>query len=262
MSYFEDVNDYSELKERYHSLLKKYHPALHNEESEITFMEICNEITDEFEKLRRQFINSRYNVDGYDNEIMCRLKKSKIEDEQLCFFREIMDKLLQLPVYRKHFRKDSFSSYPNDNVTVTNYNTECGGFIIESNKDQISSLYTTCKIELNLDFDDIKKLYELCDECPEKFKRVVRFLADGWLHPWDLRDNLNSDNPIPFFDDEIIEANLPGYDSSLVIINEVTNQDTIRAWLSFCMQQSESFDRRYHEVLTGRPKVIEKIQQI
>ena len=77
-----------------------------------------------------------------------------------------------------------------------------------------------------------------------------------------MRDNLNSDNPIPFFDDEIIEANLPGYDSSLVIINEVTNQDTIRAWLSFCMQQSESFDRRYHEVLTEKPKVIEKIQQI
>lgn len=260
MSYFEGVNNYDELKKKYHSLIKQYHPVLHNEENEITFMEICNEFTDEFEKLKRQFIDSKCTIDGYDNEILCRLKKSKIENEQLCFFREIMDKLLQLPVYRKYFIDSSLGDYSNDNTTVTNYNTECGGFIIESNKDQISSLYTICKVELNLDFEDVQKIYKMCNGNVELFKRVIIFLENGYLNPWDVRDNLNSDNPIPFFDEDIVEEKLPDFNSSLVLINEVTNYDTIRAWLRFCIQQSDSFDRRFFERLSEKAKINLKTQ--
>lgn len=255
MSYFKDIDNYDDLKKKYHSLILKFHPSLYSFDKKIYCLGVCNEILEEFESLKRHFKEKELYDETDDIEYFRKFKRYNHNKAKFEFFDMLNNELEQLPIYRRYFKENSRGDYPDDDVVISDTNTQGGGFIIQSNSNINFHLYNTCTTELNLDMDDILKLYNLCDENAEKFKRVIIFLASGWLQPWDLRENLNSDNPIPIFDDSIIECDIPGYDSSLVLINEVTNHETISAWFRFCFKQCESFDKRFNEKLFEKNKV-------
>ena len=237
------------------------YPVVHsNDKNFFDYMKTCKEIEDEFKKrfiiLKNHGVFEHTDeVDEYAVRVVEGIKNSKRKSN---FIENISNELVELPIYRKYFISDIDSDYPDNDILCADSNIPGDGFIIFSNEHLITEIFHYCFIELCLDIDDVEKIYELCDYNAEKFKRVILFLRDGNLESFDFRINLYSDDTIPFFDDDIIEDEIPNYDSSMVIISEVSTSNSIRAWHRFCDRQSESFDKKHYAKLKEIPKVAVK----
>ena len=259
MTYFNGINNIKDLKEKYLELIKQYHPVLHDDTKQ-DYMEICMNIEKEF---KQQFTllkdKGMFNPTSGFNEYGFRLMDSiKASERKNKFVEDISNELCDLPIYRRFFDSDIDRECPNNDILCADSNIPGDGFIIFSNEHLITEVFHYCFIDLCLDIDDVEKIYELCDWNAEKFKRVILFLREGNLEPFDFRINLYSDDTIPFFDDEIVEEELPDYNSSMIIISEVSTRDSIRAWHRFCDRQSESFDKKHYAKLKEIPKVAVK----
>ena len=95
--------------------------------------------------------------------------------------------------------------------------------------------------------EEFAKLYELCGEDAEKMKRTIMFLSTGAISEKDIHTNLQSTNPIPFFNDDIVVDNLPDYSSFLILSKVTTKKKTFEAWREFCQKQRDDFMNRFSD---------------
>ena len=251
MKYLNGISNIQSLKEKYLELIKENHPIFHSKRQYLYYMGICMEIENEFKNRFKQLRSMGMTV-SYDmpkERGFLLMENIKASNKRLEFMENISSELIKLPIYKKYYEND----FADSNSDIVN-----DGFIIASGKDLISDIFYSCFSELCLDLDDVTKIYELCDCNVEKFKRVILFLREGYLEPFDFRTNLYSDDTIPFFDDEISEEDIPDYNSSLVIVREISTSESIRGWNRFCNKQSECFDEKYYAKLMENPKVAVK----
>ena len=261
MVYFDGIDNIKDLKKEYVRLIKENYPVFECDSNDSSDREDviincaanlckCMGMEEEYLALSNGF--SRILTEEELNESCEQAKRIK------SIFTGIVKELNSLPIYRRYFKKTSSTSYPNDDCIVSEENCRNGSYILKFNRDSAIDLYGFCVNRLHLSFDDIEFIYNSCGKNAEKFKRVIWFLLDSGVSVWDLRLNLCSDNPIPFFDDSIIEDGLPDYDSSLVLNDEVTSRETRNAWHSFVAKQSVSFNKRISKRLQEEAKVAVK----
>ena len=253
MKYFSDIRNIKSLKERYLELIKEYHPVFHSENKSINYMEICYDIENEFKIIFKQLKdNCMFSAceisKAYGYVLMENIKANERKNN---FINSVSCELFKLPVYKKYFDNDC----NDDNCDVIK-----DGFIVSSGRDLVNEVFYSCFVELCLDIDDVVKIYELSDCNAEKFKRVILFLREGNLEFFDFRSNLYSDDSIPFFDDDIVGENIPDYNSSLIIISEISTCESVRGWYRFCNRQSECFDEKFHSKLLEKSKVVVKVK--
>ena len=261
MKYFDGINNIKDLKDEYVKLIKQYHPILYSEKRNVfDYLDICMEIENEF-KDKFKLLKGRGNFLPDD---VCKYNGFKImdgikaSDKKRKFIEKVSNELGKFPVKRRYFSKDSYNNYPNDEVIVNGSNTFNGDSILSYNKDLSDKIFYICFSYLCLDMDDVEKLYELCDCNAEKFKRVVLFLGNGNLEFFDFRSNLYSEESIPFFDDDIVVDGFPDYNSSLVLISEVSSSETYSSWNRFCNEQSDCFDQKIYAKMLDSSKVLLK----
>lgn len=233
--YFQNCKDISSLKKEYIKLMKKYHPDLSSDEDEIEFRNnICAEINAEY-------------------DIAVRILPATKDPKDILINKEIIDGNESF----KETYKNIVFDIEKPNIDYKYYYYIDGvNWSEEEMLKEVSAMvklfWEVCRTK-QIAGDEFTKLYELCQYNVEKMKRTIMFLSTGAIPDKDIHTNLQSNNAIPFLNDNIIVDNLPDYDSFLILSRENTKKETYAAWIEFCQKQRDDFLNRYYEYVV--PKI-------
>lgn len=249
LKYFKDCKDMNSLRKEYLKLMKKYHPDLSTDKDEIEFKSrICAEINSEYDNL----VNIMPKLESMDN---------KKDSNVLSILGDVDYSRGAYVDWHKELVNDSLAAeqaYNNIMIKLQKPNIQYKYYdIIEGarwDEDQILkeidatiSLFVVNCCMKKIIGDEFAILYELCEGNAEKMKRTIMFLSTGAISEKDIHTNLQSDKPIPFFNDNIIVDNLPDYSSFLILSRETTKDKTYDAWREFCQKQRDDFINRFSE---------------
>lgn len=234
LKFFNNCQNLSDLKKEYLKLIKKYHPDLAKDKLEFEQRnEICAEINNEYELLFKRFPKSNKAEESAYHSIYEDIINGSEEAKNAC--NEIADKISDLTIDYNFYHIIDGAKWWEDQILIEIDNT-------------IRIFWDTCFTKKIIG-NEFAKLFELCNFNVEKMRRTIMFLSTGAISEKDIHTNLTSNSPIPFFDDNIIVENLPDYNSFLLLKKDITDENTIEAWIEFCQKQRDNFSEKFYDTV-------------
>lgn len=234
LKYFNNCQNLSDLRKEYLKLIKQYHPDLAKDKSESEkFNEICAEINSEYKLICKSFPKVKESQKNGYSSIYDYVINGNEEAKSACAL--IKDKISKLPIDYNYYHALNGIKWWEDQILIK----------MESSVELFWSVCFTKKI-IGIEF---AKLFELCGFNVEKMRRTIMFLSTGAISEKDIHTNLTSNNPIPFFDDNIIVDNLPNYNFFLLLSKETTKIETMEAWIEFCQKQRDNFSKKFQDIM-------------
>ena len=253
LKYFKNCKDMNSLRKEYLKLIKKYHPDLATNQEECESMtRICAEINSEYDTLV-ELLPKMKNTDDFEN--------NNIDSNILLLFGNVdysrrgyfdwYKELVGNSVAAERAYQIILKTLQKPNIQYKYYDVSEGFYVDEDlilkEIDATISLFVVNCCRKGITGEEFAKLYELCQGNAEKTKRVIMFLSTGAISENDIHTNLQSDKPIPFFNDNIVVDNLPDYSSFLILSKVTTKDKTYDAWREFCQKQRDDFMNRFSD---------------
>lgn len=237
IKYFKYCQNLEDLRNEYHTLIKKYHPDLAKDEFEFKQLnEKCAEINEEYEQVLKRFPKTR-EADRHTNHGTYEYIINGSEEARSAYS-IIMDQISKLTIDYNFYHKIDAKWWED--------------YILNEINSNIRIFWDVC-LTKKIIGDEFAKLFELCNFNVEKMRRTIMFLNTGAISDKDIHTNLTSDCAIPFFDDNIIVEKIPTYSSFLLLSRADTKEDTIEAWIEFCQRQRDNFLEKFADIVI--PKI-------
>ena len=248
LKYFKDCKNMTSLRKEYLKLIKKYHPDLALNQDECEYKtRICAEINSEYDMLVELLPKSE-NIDNNTNSNIdsnIPLLFGNVDYSHRGYVDWHKEVVNNSPAAEKAYH-NILVSLQKPNIQYKYYNVFDEDLILKEIDATISLFIVNCCMK-KITGEEFAKLYELCGEDAEKMKRTIIFLSTGAISEKDIHTNLQSDKPIPFFNDNIVVDNLPDYSSFLILSKVTTKGKTYDAWREFCQKQRDDFMDRFSE---------------
>ncbi len=222
-NYFNNCQNLDDLKKEYLRLIKKYHPDLAKDESEFKyFNKICAEINNEYDIILKKFPKSKKTKENYS--IYEYIINGNEEAKGVCD--EIAESIYKLNIDYNYYHIGNAKWWEDQ--------------ILNEINNAIKLFWNLC-LAKKIIGNEFVKLFELCCFNVEKMRRTIMFLSTGAISEQDIHTNLTSNNPIPFFDDNIIVENLPDYNSFLLLTKETAKKKHMMHGLNFAKDKEMFF---------------------